>query len=232
MSKIHRGDIAGESGLPPQEYWLIDPAREKIETPVDDRGLIKVDELITCVKRTIDPDYIWPRHLSGHHIYWEKEWYEGREARTFRELSVHKILVPRVFENWLHKATIAPRVPDEQTMRERVLAWTLARNLFEHARDVVVWERRGKRREELLMVKPWILPPAFRGEDKIGKEYIQQQTQRHFDGFLQGLEKYEQVPREVRLVEQPSQNPAEAARQLGVFTTKRALPMIGAVLAA
>jgi len=232
MSKVHRGDIAGESGLPPEEYWLVDPAAGRIDTPVDERGLIRVDQLISDVKATIDPAYQWPSHVSVHHIYWWNGLYEGREAQQFREIAPHKVLVPRVFENWLHRITAPCAVPDADVMRERRQAYAVAKSLFSHAREIVVWEKRGRRREDQIIRRPETLPIEFAGEDRIGKAYIQSRWQRHFDSFQEKREAYSEVPEEVRLVRELAYDPPTVAQQLGIFTTRRAMPLVNAVRAA
>lgn len=228
------GDVPGESGLPPEEVWLINPARDKLLTPVDERGLIIIPELIQAVKGTVDPSYKWPPHLSVHHLYWEGWWYESRfagdSARKFRELSIHKALLPRIFENWLHKVTEPPDVPDPEVMEYRVKAWNVAESLFRSVRQAVRWERMARRRAALLERKHDVLPDEFNGEDMIGREVIGAILDKHFKGMDREIARLEQIPREFRLVE-PDGSHHNLAAQLGTIVMPRAMQLVRAVAA-
>jgi hypothetical protein len=222
------GDVPGECGLPPEKYWLVDPAEKQIPTPVDARGLILVPELIQTVKNTVDPEYKWPPHLSVHHLYWEGWWYEsafaGDSARKFRELPIHKALVPRMFENWLHCITEPPDVPDPEVMEYRVEAWSVAESLFRSVRQAVNWERKARRRAALLERKPETLPEEFNGEDIIGREVIGASLQQHFAGMDRELARLERIPPEFRLVE-PDESHITLAAQLGKIVGPRAMQL-------
>lgn len=233
MTKFY-GDIAGESGLPPPDVWLIDPSKDKFDTPVDNMGFIDVPMLIQAVKDTVSPDYEWPDRLSVHHLYWKDEWYSSRfigmDAQKFRNLSIHKALLPRVFENWLHEVTIPPDIPDPLLMQQRIEGWAQARNLFVSAREYIRWERRAKRREDFIKQNPDVLPSGFNGEDVIGKEFLAHQLGRHFTGFEIHMDLFRQLPEEHRLVEAGS-SPQELAHKLGKFVVPSTLKLISAVAA-
>ena len=233
QTKIY-GDIAGESGLPPQEFWLINPERDKFETPVDDRGFVDVPTLVQAVKDSIDSEYKWPEHLSVHHLYWKEDWYSspfiGMNGQKFRELPIHKALVPRVFENWLHYVTIPPDVPDPELMQRRVKSWTVASDLFHSVRSAVKWERLAKRRAEYISANPGVLPKEFNGEDIIGKEVLGQIMAKYFGGVEINLERIQAIPEEDRFVD-PDLEHQELASQLGKLILPPSLKLINAVAA-
>lgn len=185
-----------QDGLPPQEFWVL-PMNQTIETPVDDRGLILVDDLIAEVKRYIAPEYEWPTQTDVHHLYFYAEtysavdaWSEGRiPARRFRELAVNKILAPRYFHNVLHRVTRPAPMPSPEVMRHRIDAWTAASNLFESVRNVTRAERLARRREmriDQLTVE----------ETQVGREIMEETLARHFHGISLHLGALSLVPRE------------------------------------
>lgn len=56
--------------LPPREVWLHDPARDgKLPTPVDEHGLVDLDQLVDLGKRTVDLRFDWQsRENDIHHL--------------------------------------------------------------------------------------------------------------------------------------------------------------------
>ncbi len=150
------------SCLPPPEvrFWSED---DKIDTPVDERGLVLVPELIALVKATIDPDYQWPvDETNVHHFYWPAVWYPHVDAReeefntaSFRNQSINKGLLPLVFHNWLHRVTTPPPLPEVEIMMYHAEAWSVAKSLFHSVKNAQHWERRAWRSlNEELEAKP------------------------------------------------------------------------------
>lgn len=216
--------------LPPQEYRK--PLTEKIPTPTDDRGLIDISELIRVVKATIEPEYEWPSYASNHHFYWPGNAYPHDftglvNPAYFRNLSIHKGNIPRVFENWLHEITIPPAVPSEEVMHYRVQAWDVALNLFKSARQVVRWERLIRQREEYVLDNPTIITRTEQGED-IGAEINAKIIARHFKGLDMHLARLERVPSEFRLCD-ANITPQQLATRLGEIVVPRAMPLTGVV---
>ncbi len=204
--------------LPPIEVRLINPA-EKIPTPTDDRNLIDPQRLTTDVLSTVDPDYTWPKGLSVHHMYWPAANYPYNNKvevnpAHFRNLAVHKILVPRVFENWLHKITEEPPVPDPEVMHYRVEAWKVAKELFKTARGTVQWRRMAERRRIRLALDPTILRAEFNGEDVEGEQVMQTIFERNFRTLERQLRRQERIPAEFRLINSES-SPESIAKTLG-----------------
>jgi hypothetical protein len=169
-----------------------------------------------------------------HHLYWENTWYDsafiGDHGQKFRNLPIHKALVPRVFENWLHKITIAPDVPDPDVMHLRNESWQSAELLFRSMRKAVVWEKRARRREQLLQRRPDILPEEFHGEDVVGKEILEGILTKHFGGLEYALERHAQIPAEFRLID-TSEPPRLLAAALGKLVAPRALQLVRTVAA-
>jgi len=226
----HRGDIAGEPGLPPEDAWLIDPEETRLATPVDNRGIVIPQELIETVQSTIAPDYVWPRHLSVHHLYYEGNLYKGSIQHSFRELPVNKALLPRVFENWLHKVMIRPQVPQEEVMLYRIESWYVAKNLFRSVQKMAAWERRARRRELLLSNYEGILPAAYNQEDVIGQEYFDDIIETHFRGIEQNLERLKLLPAEMRLID-PNASDDDLKKGLGKLVVPRALQLAELIVA-
>lgn len=222
--------------LPPLESQLINPATEKIDTPVDERGLIDIPQLITDVKATVDPDFEWPSALSIHHFYWPSAAYpyetghhNSTSAGTFRNLPLHKGLLPRVFENWLHKVTLPPEVPEAEVMQYRIEAWSIVKDLFKTARETVVHEKLARRRREYIAANPEVLKVEFNGEDHIGEEYIQLAYEKNFRGWEQIRERHERIPQEFRLI-QLDRPPTEIASSLGKLAVPKSMKLVRSVV--
>ncbi len=223
--------------LPPLDARLYNPSTQgRIPTPLDDLHLVDIPQLITDVKATVDPAYEWPQQISTHHFYWPVTWYssDGIASRcnpsTFRNLPIHKGLVPRVFENWLHAVTLPPPLPDPEIMDYRVEAWTVARDLFKLARKTVHWERLARRRRELIAKNPHIVPEGFDGVDIIGEEVMHEVLERHFRGFERQRKRQDQIPQALRIVDLEG-TPAVIARNLGKIVARPSLHLTRTIAA-
>jgi len=237
MRRETQNTVNVQTELPPLDVQLIDPRKDKIDTPIDDRGLIDVTALVREVKATIDPSYEWPTRVGVHHFYWPESSYLGAQGEkpeyhpaTFRDLPINKGLVPRVFENWLHKITNPAALPDEEVMYYYTEAWFVAKRLFESARNVVQWERKARRRVVHLMEDPSILPSDFNGEDIVGNEIILETLSKHFRGVDMQLERLHEIPQEFRLLEPHNFSVANAST-LGKLVVPRSLRLVKAVAA-
>lgn len=226
-----------EGTMPPPDARLIDPTArdfEPLPTPVDDRGLADIDGLIDLVKSTVDASYRWPTEASVHHFYWPAETYSDttvpddpyQRLSVFRELSIHKGYIPRVFENWLHLITAPPLVPEPEIRRYRVEAWLIARDLFKMARKTIVSERNIDKRHRQIQMQP----TTIQGADTIGDEVLLEAWMRNFKGYEMQLERQGRIPPEHRLFELP-ESPHEAATSLGSFIAHRSLKLINRVAA-
>lgn len=217
--------------LPPQEFRLLPPG-ERIETPVDDRGIVDVGKLIDAVKSTIEPGYEWRGPDSTHHFEWpafrfsyDDVWVsDGKvySAGRFRDLPIHKGELPREFENYTHEITHWPLVPSREVMQYRIEAWRVAASLFKSARRVVLWEKRAKKRASYVERNPEVL--SYDEGDIFAAEYMEDIIDKHFRGVERHMSELERVPPEFRLVE-PADSPRELATQLGRFVGKRSLKL-------
>jgi hypothetical protein len=222
--------------LPPPDARLIDPNKEKIKTPVDERGLVIVGDLIDVVKETIDPDYICRGMTSIHHIYWPEAWYlhpanvDEVNAAAFRDLPIHKARLPRIFENWLHLVTLPPPKPSPEVMQYRLEAWEVAVDLFNTASGIVLNEKRMRRRAVRVANSPEILNSSFGGEDREAKRYFQEEFRSHLDGWHMHLQRLHNLPKEFRLIDPPD-NPGAIATNLGKLVRPEALLLTRTVAA-
>jgi hypothetical protein len=151
-------------GLPPDEYWAIDLSK-RIDTPVDSRGLIVVDDLIGAVKEYICPEYDWGDTEDRHHLYYYASTYsevqkqsKGRvPAVEFRELPINIAMLPRRFHNVVHKVVKPASVPKPEVMRGFIDAWTAAGSLYRSLSTAV---RAEAKLRELLKSGYVELPPG------------------------------------------------------------------------
>lgn len=222
--------------LPPPDARLINPEKEKIKTPIDERGLIDTQKLISEVKATIDTGFEWPTGLSIHHLYWPKFWYNEMSIyydsdcpRTFRELPIHKALLPRVFENWLHLITTPPEIPSSEVMHYRLEAWQVAKSLFQSARNNISHQKLAKNRRSYIKTNPSVLKAEFNGVDCIGEEYIASVFEKNFRSLEEAQQQNESIPAEFRLIE--TDMPTEIiARNLGKLVVPQSMRLVRAVM--
>jgi hypothetical protein len=227
--------------LPPPDARLVDPYRasfEPIPTPIDDRGIVDIEGLIKAVKSTVDTSYEWPLEMLGtHHFLWPGSWYpniqgvpSGENPAFYRELSIHKGYMPKVFENWLHIVTTPPPVVDKEIMKYRSEAWIVARDLFKEARQTVQAQRLAKRRRQMVASNPGILKPEFNGEDVIGEEIMQETLLEHFVAVEFHKERHAKIPKEFHFVDLEAE-PSFIAKQLGKLVLPERRTLVRAVAA-
>jgi hypothetical protein len=118
--------------LPPKDVRLIDTDIDgKLETPLDARGLVDLDKLVTLGKQAVSSNYDWTSPFNDvHHLHWPGAFYMQDADETdhaFRELAQRKAYVPRRFHNWVHLITEPPPVPDTETMLLAIKAQSTAK---------------------------------------------------------------------------------------------------------
>lgn len=230
--------------LPPKDAWLFDPylSQNKLQTPVDEYGLVDRRRLIETVKQTVHPDYRWPtKVLSIHHLYWHGAWYgfpsAPERAASFRDMNVNKILVPRVFENWVHLLTLPPDMPDGDIMEYQLESVGVQKNLFKSIRAVVQWERQIEPRKNavaegriVLKEKPFRQDSARR-DDENGKAFFREANKRHFKGVYMHMDRLEEIDPDFRLIDptydidtSPDKR-YKFMKELGRHVVPRAVPM-------
>ncbi len=171
--------------LPPPDLWLYNPYAEgRIPTPVDDRGLVDMTELIKQTKKTVDPSYSWESGYTDiHHLQWPNaeyayEPYSPANPHTFRNLAISKLRTPRIFHNWIHTITLPPPMPTAEVMRYRI-----------EAQRVVLALARVVNFCETLSLK-----------DEISEAKLKGRLIENFDEFNEVLEDARSVPREFQLI--------------------------------
>lgn len=118
--------------------FLIKDPRQKMETPLDECGLVDIRELVNGVRSYVVEDYVWQGKDSKHHICWERNAFTEPNpsvrdieiAREFRGIELHQIDLPRDYHDLLHEVTIPVTPPDEEVMRLRIDEWKIVCDLF------------------------------------------------------------------------------------------------------
>lgn len=141
-------------GLPLAEFRLPEfrtqegLAEHKIETPLNEWGLVDIDELVRRVNATMMPGYRWGGPNDRHHLGWAHARYvEADEllgddtATTFRDLPINLIWVPREFHNWTHAVTKEPQMPSRDIMREYIDEWAMVSSFFNSVKDAMATKR-------------------------------------------------------------------------------------------
>jgi hypothetical protein len=214
LAESFTGAISYKEGLPPLDVRLLNAQHDKIPTPINDLGLIDVDQLIVDVNRTIAPGYTWPSPPSRHHIYWPRtDYVEFQEdqpevpAVRFREQSAHLIRVPREFENWLHAITEPPPMPEPEVMEQVNAAWTVAQGLFHSIRETTKTVRMFERAR------------GYREFSEAQEEIIHDMVSNDLAGVVTHLYKLDEIPVEFWPFS-PDVQAQIAAGQIGEIMTK------------
>jgi hypothetical protein len=165
-----------QAAFPPQEYWLLDlrDKKNRMQTPVDDRGLVKTDEVIEMVNSTVASEYVWSGEPDIHHT-------RGRESRypyvrapynpaRFYELPVNRVYFPRDFHNVLTRIMLEPPVPSRQKMAYQNELWSIIAALYDKAEDTEAAAYRQVRRRQDVALGFVALKEEFQGEDRYGEE--------------------------------------------------------------
>lgn len=193
-------EIERSNGLPPAEYWAIDQSNT-IQTPVDSRGLVVVDELIPAAKQYICAEYQDWGVPDKHHLYYVSTLYRLFEtlskgsvpSNQFRELAVNKILIPRRFHNVIHKVMAPASMPEPEVMQNYIDAWTVARDLFASVRNAVNAER-GRRTQKLK--KGGLELPTE--QEIVDQEIMEEVLKKHFGSISRHLGAMTLLPEEFR----------------------------------
>ena len=117
----HNGGMQESLWLPPQDarQWDIEK-QGKIETPLDVRGVVDLDELVAVGRETVSGNFNWASPFNDvHHLQWPAAFYMQNADETdhqFRELVGRKAYVPRRFHNWLHLIALPPPIPSGEVI--------------------------------------------------------------------------------------------------------------------
>lgn len=219
-----------ETLLPP-DARLVDPTDpdQRIQPEYDDRGLLNIEKLTQDVIATVDPAYQWSNELNIHHFYWPAVSYPHikngavyENPALFRNLPIHRGLMPRAFHAWLHIVAEPPLMPDPEVIRYRNEAWAIAKDLFKTARQTIITEKLARRRRLYVANNPDTLRQEFNGEDQVGIEAMQQLLERNFRGFERHMVRQEALPKEHRIFDLDG-SPKKIATELGRIVVPRSL---------
>jgi hypothetical protein len=139
---VFREDAQPTLWLPPKDVRLWDIGIQgRIETPLDDLGMVDLDRLVEVGRQSVDSSFSWESPFNDvHHLQWHAAMYPADEdplGHEFRELARRKALIPRKFHNWLHILTTVPPKPSPEVMRSAVDAEKAARDLAKTAQRAV-----------------------------------------------------------------------------------------------
>lgn len=199
-----------------------------MQTPLDERGLVDIGQLMEGVRSYIVPTFLWPDCPSEHHLYWLASWYTQTEKETngeipagrFRELPINKIDMPRMFHTVLHHVTLPPKMPDPEIMRFQIEAWNVVSNLF-----VAV----SKRARLMRAVGRHLTQQQLTVEREIvARKFMEERSARLFGGIAMHLEALEKIPEEHRPVDINASDD-EILQSVGRVITKGCRPLGGLV---
>lgn len=211
MARPHAltGEVRPDLWLPPEELRLWNPSQDgRLETPLDTRGLVDLNDLVSLGKETVHPSFDWQSPFNDvHHLQWPGAAYTNETvAMEFRELIQRKAYIPRRFHNWLHAITEPPPLPTEEVMRHCIAAERTVRALSSTA----------------------MLATKLTRMKTIPDAKLQKRLEQEFENYSLYIQNAREVPREfqlLKLAEVEARSVDEmlaASRHLG----KRALHLV------
>ena len=211
MARPHarKQGVRQEVWLPPEEVRLWEGSRDGLlDTPVDECGLVDLDELVQLGKELVVPGYDWSSPFNDvHHLQWPKSQYARDDIRhAFREQVQRKAYLPRRFHNWLHLVTLPPALPSEEAMRNSIAAEKTARALAATAeRAVRLTRKKG-----------------------VSEAQLARRLEEAFDTYTLYVENAREVPEEFQLVklEEIEANTVDEMLAANRHLGKRALHLI------
>ncbi|MDB5168710.1 MAG: hypothetical protein JWO41_66 [Candidatus Saccharibacteria bacterium] len=226
-----RGDTPGLREYPP-EYMIKKEARDlpPIEPPVNEFGLIDIDDLVRQVKSRVRRSHRWSRSIMVAHFYHPEEEYLSHSdpvARTFRDLPVHKAVVPRDFENFFHDNTLQPQMPNVEVMHEVVSAWKVTKDAFLVAKELAWWEKRDENHSLMRWFRDMDVTATVEHKTFALSPVVAGIQDRLRDGLQLNLANLEAVPPEFRVTEVPpaGMTPVEVATMLGRVVAPSAMTL-------
>ncbi len=186
------------------------PPAEKIETPLNHLGLVDAQATVEALRSSVDHN--WVEYSDTHHLYWPANRYPKKQIeRQFRELPIHKIMLPRDFHDYLHITTEPPPIPDKELMYYQVLSYEAVKSMFDAARLVIQKQREKDR----------LLGRLPTGNVHGGISSRQKAISTNKKQFEQALEVFDSVPPEGRIVSiDTNENLGKIAQSLAVVALK------------
>lgn len=195
-------ELYREGGLPAEDFRLVGN-NFMIQTPTDDRGLVEIAEHIKLVKMTLSPGINWNYQSSNiHHFYWPAHLYNKANDNVqtqeiiFRNLPIHKGLLPIQFHNWMHRISEPPILPKPEVIEYRNESWFVANKLFQAVRKYKRQDR-SLRKVYLEVSKN----PELADSDEIEIEILTDLYENFFSRYEKLHKELFNIPKEFRLVD-------------------------------
>lgn len=185
---------------------------DKLPTMLDQLGLVDARATVAALQKQVG-DTNWHKLPDTHHLYWPASCYPKNTLdRQFRELAVHKIILPRDFHEYLHEVTEPPPKPDDELMYYHITSHDSAKMMFESAQNII---QRQREIDRLLGRRP--------GKNRVkgGMKSRVNAISRSKTQFDMARHIFQAVPDEARVVSVDlNANLGRIARQLGSFALK------------
>ena len=212
---VRRGEALVGAGYPAEHYRLVE-LDFRLETPIDGRGLIDTTQHVDLVKQTLSSRIDWKNHATNmHHFYWPARDYADTSEdptsleSTFRNLPIHKGIMPVQFHNWLHRISEPPELPSKEVMEYRVEAWGVAARLFDAVRS---YKRKTRSLTEFFLQDQ--AKSSIEELSDVDREVLDDLYSEFFETYPTLHQKLYEVPGEFQLVD-PDQPFELINKQLG-----------------
>lgn len=226
-------------GLPPPDYFDGDWRTDRLETPVDDRGIVDGQKLLHLLLATFPENTAFQSDkLNAHHLYFYKRWYshsdnpEDFSESRFRNLPINLWLMPLPLHQQLHHRFTPPPKPKADTMLYTMESFEIAKSLFGKTRGKFKYPRMKRRH----LIEKGLGPNAseIKDLDKIEFELMSESLQNLFPDWEEYARRAEKVPRQFRLIEinDPSEPLRNLTTRLGKLVVPQAVKIVPELAAA
>ena len=218
---------------------------ERIVPAVDDRGLIKIHELVETVNETFfHKDYDWPyspddptTRPDDHHFYFTANTYRARENNDslipllFRNLPVHIGWMPRQFHTTIHDFVEIPTKPCFDVMADFVQSYNLAHNVFLRLiKEADLTKEASAQFKSLINDDSLSKRSLSRRSKQVKLEFMRSFFEEHFSAYSESVNTWQEMPvSEKQILSIPeisSRRPKDVIRKLGKYATKRHIDFV------
>lgn len=123
-----------------------------IPTPTLSNGIVDHQQLVKDVGGLVSSDYRWRApFFDEHHLHWKGHYYnpglhgDSTIPKQFRDLSIHKLWIPREFHDFIHAVTVPSDVPDFDIMNESVAEYRHKEYMYTISSEVITLRERDER---------------------------------------------------------------------------------------
>jgi hypothetical protein len=208
---------------------------EKVETPLDEHGLVNRHELVRRVITNTPRGHDWGDVPRDHHWQWPESQYpyinedDCANPSVFRNLPINRTILPISFERRIHHMSIEPTPPPEEVMDIMIEYSKAASALFKTAREIIRYQRDIRAWREYVQANPYVLAKSG-GSDKKTKVITRRKGRSNSRGLSMNLAKFRSVPERFRLVDTDG-DPTEIVQNLGEILSRRTLNLAQAQVA-